>query len=331
MQFDNVVISIVMPVYNAVKTIHATVESIERSILDYNYELIIVDDGSNDHTSEQIELLKAKNSKIEFYQKNNGGPASARNLGLSKAKGKYVLFSDADDLWTEDFVNVLQKGISQLENEEADWVVTPIKRCTREDVKPCSVDFVEDGIYEFLPEKFFSYGLIHTSCGKIYRADILQKYCLRFDDYKLSEDTLFNIKYLEKIDKISIINKVFYYYIDECQMSLSSSVNPDAFLIYKEVYMKLGSYLDLKNYSGKKEILNNTLFPQFYAAILRVLISNTITSKERICIINTYKKQFDFVTLSKKVVHPSWGEKVLCFCINLGFYGMARRILVGKV
>lgn len=330
MKFDDVVISIVMPVYNAGKTIYTTVESIENSIQDNNYELIIVDDGSDDNTKEQIEQMKEKNSRIRLYQKKNGGPASARNLGLSKVSGKYVLFSDADDIWTEDFMEVIHSGIRQLENRETDFIVTPIKRCTREEIKSCTVEYIAEGRYSFLPEKFFSYGLIHTSCGKIYRADIIRKHDLKFDDYRLSEDTLFNIKYLEKIHTISVINRVFYFYIDEHQQTLSSGVNKDAFIIYKEVYWKLSLFLDMKGYLQKEKILYNTLFPQFYAAILRVLLNESVTKKDRRNLIRTYKKQFDFDALSKRVVHPSFGEKVICLCICLGLYETAREILMHK-
>ena len=88
-------VSVVIPAYNAEEYIAETLDS----VLSQNYsdyEILVIDDGSTDHTGE---VLAHYGDRIHLFQKPNGGPASARNLGLKHARGRYIAFLDSDDLW----------------------------------------------------------------------------------------------------------------------------------------------------------------------------------------------------------------------------------------
>ena len=87
-------ISIVVPAYNAEKTINRCIESIMCQTYE-DWELIIVDDGSNDDTFFRCQSFT--DERIKVFHKKNGGVSSARNLGISKAIGDYLTFIDADD------------------------------------------------------------------------------------------------------------------------------------------------------------------------------------------------------------------------------------------
>lgn len=89
-------VSIVIPCYNAAPYIETTISSIQQQTLS-EWEIIIVDDGSTDNCVEIIQKLIAQDNRIRLIQKDNGGSASARNLGLSLAQGDYIQFLDADD------------------------------------------------------------------------------------------------------------------------------------------------------------------------------------------------------------------------------------------
>lgn len=92
-------ISVILPVYNVEKYVRKCLLSIvEQSY--QNFEVLIVDDGSVDNFFKEIEDIVAENKNIKIYQKANGGLASARNFGLEKANGDYILFIDSDD-WIE--------------------------------------------------------------------------------------------------------------------------------------------------------------------------------------------------------------------------------------
>ncbi len=91
-------ISIIIPAYNAESTILKTIESVQQqSFLDF--ELIIINDGSTDHT---LELIDIQDPRIKIFSYENGGVSIARNRGIAHANGDFIAFLDADDLWTPD-------------------------------------------------------------------------------------------------------------------------------------------------------------------------------------------------------------------------------------
>ena len=99
---DNSLISIVTPVHNGERFINETIETVLNQTYG-NWEWIIVDDGSEDGTVDMIEgAAEWASSKIRLIRQENGGAAKARNVGIMEAKGEYLCFLDADDLWTRD-------------------------------------------------------------------------------------------------------------------------------------------------------------------------------------------------------------------------------------
>lgn len=90
-------ISIVVPVYNAEKFLERTIENIKRQTLK-NWELLLVDDGSVDKSREIMRRYEGEQIRC-FYCERNQGPAHARNIGLEYARGRYLAYQDADDLW----------------------------------------------------------------------------------------------------------------------------------------------------------------------------------------------------------------------------------------
>ena len=91
---ENLFLSIIIPLYNKQDYIYKTLQSVlSQEYL--NFEIVIVDDGSTDNSVEIVE--KISDERIHLFRKSNGGPASARNYGVQRAQGKWVLFLDADD------------------------------------------------------------------------------------------------------------------------------------------------------------------------------------------------------------------------------------------
>ena len=104
-------VSIVTPTYNSEAYIAQTIESVQNQSYE-NWEMIIVDDGSTDNTT-NIVIEKAKSdNRISFVRLSvNGGPAKARNAGIEKVSGKYMTFLDADDVWFPEFISTSIKTI----------------------------------------------------------------------------------------------------------------------------------------------------------------------------------------------------------------------------
>lgn len=116
-----ILVSIITPVYNAEKFIADTVDSVLAQSFG-NWELILAENGSKDGTKEVLEKLKDKDPRIRvLYLGDNVGAAKARNAGIKAAKGRFIAFLDADDLWKE---NKLQNQLRFMEKKGAAFSFT---------------------------------------------------------------------------------------------------------------------------------------------------------------------------------------------------------------
>ncbi|MBI2721824.1 MAG: glycosyltransferase [Bacteroidetes bacterium] len=121
--------SIIVPLFNAQSYIDETILSVLKQ--EYiNWELIIVDDGSVDKSADKVNAY-LYDTRIKYCYQTNQGVSSARNHGLIKAKGKYVAFLDADDVWLPDN---LKEKIAVLENRDVDWVFSDMGLIGRDSV-----------------------------------------------------------------------------------------------------------------------------------------------------------------------------------------------------
>lgn len=111
-------VSVVTPCHNAQTTVTKTIDSVIKQTFP-DWELIVVDDGSTDESAKLIKDSKEKDSRIKYIKIDipSGSPSLPRNIGIENAKGKYIAFLDADDIWMPD---KLQKEIDFLENNGYD-------------------------------------------------------------------------------------------------------------------------------------------------------------------------------------------------------------------
>lgn len=104
-------VSIIVPVYNAASFLDQCIASIlSQSFKDF--ELLLIDDGSKDESGVLCDEYARKDARVKAYHKENGGVSSARNLGLNKAKGKYICFIDPDDWVHKEYIKFLVHGFS---------------------------------------------------------------------------------------------------------------------------------------------------------------------------------------------------------------------------
>jgi glycosyltransferase involved in cell wall biosynthesis len=108
-----VAISIVIPVYNGEKTIKNTVESVLHQTFS-DFELIVINDGSQDSTLQIVSSIKDSRLKVFSYE--NAGLAASRNRGISQAVGEYISFIDADDLWTPNKLEAQWRALQENPN-----------------------------------------------------------------------------------------------------------------------------------------------------------------------------------------------------------------------
>lgn len=121
-------ILIIIPVYNAEKTLSRCVDSILSQIY-HDFTLILVDDGSQDGSGKICDGYAEKDSRIKVIHKENGGVSSARNAGLAISAGEYITFLDADDTVPNDYLSCLYDCIT----------------ANRADIAVCDVAFIRNG------------------------------------------------------------------------------------------------------------------------------------------------------------------------------------------
>ncbi len=199
---ERVLVSVIIPVYNAEKYIRKCLESlIDQTFQDF--EGIIVNDGSTDDSRNIIvEYIKNFPEKFRVYDKENGGQSSARNLGLEKASGKYVTFLDADDYIKTDY---LERLAGTAEKNNCDVVFSGQYK-VKEDGR-----VIKSIIYHPKDGKCLSYRL--NISGKIYRADYIDKWKVRFPVGKIYEENSFNFQMLFLSDRNYFLEYAGYYQV----------------------------------------------------------------------------------------------------------------------
>lgn len=208
MQHKDILVSIIVPIYNVDKYLEQCISS----ILDQSYttlEIILIDDGSTDTSAIIIDKFARKDSRVQVIYQKNCGVSSARNTGLQAAGGKYVMFIDPDDWVTNDYVEYL---LDLAEENNADMALTIEKYSNY-----CKKQVKKEVIKIFTAEKCAVYLLCYNMpvavWSKIYRRSFLDKNGIRFfEDIYIGEDFIFNMLAIQHANKIVLGNRKIYYY-----------------------------------------------------------------------------------------------------------------------
>ena len=261
---DQPLVSIILPVYNAQNHLARCIGSILNQTYK-NIELIILNDGSKDHSLPVCEEFRAKDSRIVLVDKENSGVSDTRNLGLKLAGGEYVQFVDSDDYIDPDFTQHL---VEAAETHHADLVIAPYKMVIPAGAtKPEQVlEKLEDNLgvmsvarppevreYGFLPagvydKDTFALRLMDKPASyfysvlwnKLYRRILLTGNDIQFtSELKWAEDLVFNMQYIQYAETFVSIDKAGYYYVQNPQSICHTQINP-ASIVHTCIYVAIG-------------------------------------------------------------------------------------------
>lgn len=209
-------ISIIVPVYNAEKTIKYCVDSIITQKTKFEIELILVEDYSNDSSYEICCELKAKYTEVKLYRTDGKGVSAARNTGLSHSTGDVIGFCDSDDIYE---VNIFEKIRLFFEKEDIDIVIGGFYYSKKE-----GLNIVVQETHSHKRQKSVNGHLLYNMilndgrilgsvCNKFYRAQSISKLSF-LTELEYCEDLVFNAELVEKNDlKAVIIGYPIYHYI----------------------------------------------------------------------------------------------------------------------
>lgn len=246
-------ISIIVPCYNAEKLIHKCVESILVQ-KGFDFEVILVNDGATDKTLEILENLAQTDERIKVINQENKGLSGARNSGIEKAQGKYIMFVDADD-WLEP--NTLEIISNNFKNEDLfcfSYNRVFDNKITPRDLKIESIfdaNFIQRRMVGLIGKELSDPSQadsLVTAWGKIYKTEIIKNHKIQFTDTKLigTEDALFNIQYLGNAEKVKILNLPLYNYLKITEDSLTKLYKPYLFQQWKTLYQKISEIITNK-------------------------------------------------------------------------------------
>ncbi len=149
-------ISVIIPAYNAERTILETIASVQQQTFS-NFELIVINDGSKDRTLELLHNIADERLKIFSYE--NGGLPVARNRGISHATGEFIAFLDADDLWTPDKLEAQLEALQQQKEAGVAYSWTYFMDNQGKTLSPGEHIFLEGNVYaDLLVNNFVASG-----------------------------------------------------------------------------------------------------------------------------------------------------------------------------
>ncbi len=298
-------VSVIIAAYNCDKYINQCIDSLLNQNFK-NFEIIVVDDGSTDRTYSILNEYKTKNKNLYIYRQKNKYAGVARNNGLSRAKGEYVLFLDADDFFEP---NMLMLAYQRAKSVDADIVVFKGREYNdvTKEFKNCR--------FPLSPELFPNKAVISAgefgeklfqanSCiawNKLISKKFIDKVGVKFSSTKSSNDTVFIYTLLSLAKRITLVNEILVNYRTGNPNSLQRSKAKSweciciAFFQLKKKLIETGQYE-----SQKRTFINKALQANLYYL-------STIDDKTRAimeCSLNN--KYFKLLDINKYAEVPNF-------------------------
>lgn len=196
-------ISVIIPAYNCDKYINKCLDSLETQTIN-NFEIIVINDGSTDNTLNVLSNYSKRNNNIKVIDTPNNGIGAARNLGLKKSTGKYLIFVDADDYVSP---NYLEKMLKKAKEDKADVVVCDMYKVFMDKVVEDEKIVFKDGNIKNNKEQIINIPL--GPCGKLFSKSIIKTNFaenLKYEDVPFVFDSIINSSNTVKL------NEALYYY-----------------------------------------------------------------------------------------------------------------------
>lgn len=242
-------VSFIVPVYNAARTLDTCIQSIMRQTYSH-FEIILINDGSTDQSGALCDQYTASDSRIRTFHQANKGAASARNKGIHHALGTYIQFVDADDFIAPEMTRML---VGEM-NDDVDLAICGYATHVLQKGKQRTADHIPSIQGTFSHRTYIeSIGLLYAEtifpspCNKLYKADVILAESVRFmDAFHMGEDVLFNIDYIEVCNYVSVVPRALYTYVIRDQESLSTRFHEKYMHYQLHIHQHITEFLQRK-------------------------------------------------------------------------------------
>lgn len=307
-------ISIIIPVYNTGFKLIKCLDSIINQTYS-NIEILVIDDGSKDNSSNICKSFAKKDKRIKYIKKSNSGVSDTRNLGIKESTGTYIIFIDSDDYISFDYI---EKMYINLKNNNTEIIVSGLQEVDENYsfikevvyLKETKVLDFEDYFTDFINKSYF------TCVKMLFNKKLLMN---NFNNnLSYGEDMLFAYE-LIKNNKITYLSNSEYYYVQN-NKSLTHNYTVDSIDKYISdnviVFDKF-----LYDNSCYETIIANRLLTKINMGLSRLLTNKKISYKEFIKLITKYKSKINNKSIElKKINYVSKLGKIKLFILHNNFY-----------
>jgi glycosyltransferase involved in cell wall biosynthesis len=280
-------ISIIIPAYNAEKSISRCLNSVLNQSYPH-FEALVINDGSKDGTGQICDEFGIKDSRIKVFHKVNGGVSSARNIGLEQVSGEFICFLDSDDWLEPDY---FEQFVKNAEDREALILFNPVVHKPEGSQKKWNlndVTYTDKNISEgFIYLNLIKMGWINS---KFYSSALVKKHQLKFDEeVHYGEDLLFTLEYINYIKILKYLDYAGYNYTQFSPDALSKRHNSfqSEYTGYKNMKLRISTLMETFNLSpAARENLNRFLGDFFLRCLQSFYRSNSkVVYKARIAML----------------------------------------------
>ncbi|MDO5381697.1 MAG: glycosyltransferase [Eubacteriales bacterium] len=205
-------VSVIVPVYMVEDYLKECIDSIINQSYK-NLEIILVDDGSKDKSSEICDEYALNDCRVRVVHKKNGGLSSARNAGLDICRGEYIAFVDSDDFIHREFINAAIYAFKKFDNIDivqekyVSFKCTPenkVKNVSLDDILIFSKNEAKISLAKYIDK------ITNISWDKVYKRELFSN--IRFPEGRIHEDEFTTYKLLELVENVAYINQELYFY-----------------------------------------------------------------------------------------------------------------------
>ncbi len=268
-------ISIIVPVYNVEGYLEKCVESLRNQTFE-DIEILLIDDGSTDHSGSMCDRLEQTDKRIRSFHKENGGVASARNFGMKKAAGEFLMFVDSDDWINHDTCKETIHIAREYSTDVVMWsyireypgksfhkrINLEERLYTGEDV----TSYIRRRMVGLCGKELKNpenADALSPCWGKLYRRELIADGSIEFVDQQLigpTEDALFNLELFARVKRFYFLNRPLYHYKKTQNTSITTIYKSWLFDRWQLLYQKMTEVIDQQDLgSGFRRALDNRI------------------------------------------------------------------------